>query len=97
MLHVPHSCRLCMIAVVAQCWNGIRLGIGAYAQAEEARPRLLLGPCSVRAGSRRRALKRITLWRNNQCEEFVQRTKQQCILLQRSRKRWSTRIAPDSN
>ena len=35
VLHVPASCRLRMISVVAQCWNGMAQGRDDYAQLEE--------------------------------------------------------------
>ena len=42
ILHVPASCRLRMISVVAQCWNGMAQGRVDYAQLEEGRSKLLL-------------------------------------------------------
>ena len=42
ILHVPASCRLRMISVVAQCWNGMAQGRDDYAQLEEGRSKLLL-------------------------------------------------------
>ena len=49
MLHVPHSCRLRMINVVAQYWSGLAQGKNELAQDEEDRrpPPLVLGAHSI--------------------------------------------------
>ena len=62
VLHVPASCRLRMISVVAQCWNGMAQGRDDYAQLEEGRSKLLLSSVPQGLSAATEILKRLTLW-----------------------------------
>ena len=62
ILHVPASCRLRMISVVAQCWNGMAQGRDDYAQLEEGRSKLLLSTVPQGLSVASEVQKRLTLW-----------------------------------
>ena len=87
MLHVPASCRLRMISVVAQCWKGMAHGRDDYAQLEEGRSKLLLSPVPQGMSAATEVLKRLTLWEEQRFEALLQRAEEQFLLRQRSGKR----------
>ena len=95
MLHVPASCRLRMISVVAQCWKGMAHGRDDYAQLEEGRSKLLLSPVPQGMSAATEVLKRLTLWEEQRFEALLQRAEEQFLLRQRSGKRRNAGGPPD--
>ena len=73
ILHVPASCRLRMISVVAQCWHGMAQGRDDYAQLEEGRSKLLLSTVPQGLSVASEVQKRLTLWEERSFEVLLQR------------------------
>ena len=82
VLHVPASCRLRMISVVAQCWNGMAQGRDDYAQLEEGRSKLLLSSVPQGLSAATEILKRLTLWEERRFEALLQRAEEQLVVAQ---------------
>ena len=87
VLHVPASCRLRMISVVAQCWNGMAQGRDDYAQLEEGRSKLLLSSVPMGLSAATEILKRLTLWEERRFEALLQRAEEQLLLKRKTGKR----------
>ena len=77
ILHVPASCRLRMISVVARCWNGMAQGRDDYAQLEEGRSKLLLSTVPQGLSVATEVQKRLTLWEERSFETLLQRAEEQ--------------------
>ena len=90
ILHVPASCRLRMISVVAQCWNGMAQGRDDYAQLEEGRSKLLLSTVPQGLSVASEVLKRLTLWEERSFEALLQRAEEQFLLKRKAGKRRKT-------
>ena len=87
ILHVPASCRLRMISVVAQCWNGMAQGRDDYAQLEEGRSKLLLSTVPQGLSVATEVQKRLTLWEERSFETLLQRAEEQLLLKRKAGKR----------
>ena len=87
ILHVPASCRLRMISVVAQCWNGMAQGRDDYAQLEEGRSKLLLSTVPQGLSVASEVQKRLTLWEERSFETLLQRAEEQLLLRRKAGKR----------
>ena len=87
ILHVPASCRLRMISVVAQCWNGMAQERDDYAQLEEGRSKLLLSLVPQGLSAATEVLKRLTLWEEQRFEALLQRAEEQLLLRRKLGKR----------
>ena len=90
ILHVPASCRLRMISVVAQCWNGMAQGRDDYAQLEEGRSKLLLSTVPQGLSVASEVQKRLTLWEERSFEALLQRAEEQLLLKRKAGKRRKT-------
>ena len=90
ILHVPASCRLRMISVVAQCWNGMAQGRDDYAQLEEGRSKLLLSTVPQGLSVATEVQKRLTLWEERSFEALLQRAEEQFLLKRKAGKRRKT-------
>ena len=90
ILHVPASCRLRMISVVARCWNGMAQGRDDYAQLEEGRSKLLLSTVPQGLSVATEVQKRFTLWEEQSFETLLQRAEEQLLLKRKSGKRRKT-------
>ena len=86
ILHVPASCRLRMISVVAQCWNGMAQGRDDYAQLEEGRSKLLLSTVPQGLSVASEVQKRLTLWEEQSFDTLLQRAKKQLLLKRKAKK-----------
>ena len=95
ILHVPASCRLRMISVVAQCWNGMAQGRDDYAQLEEGRSKLLLSTVPQGLSVASEVQKRLTLWEERSFETLLQRAEEQFLLKRKAGKRRKTGGLPD--
>ena len=93
ILHVPASCRLRMISVVAQCWNGMAQGRDDYAQLEEGRSKLLLSTVPQGLSVASEVQKRLTLWEERSFEALLQRAEEQ-LLLKRKAGKWRKSSGP---
>ena len=87
ILHVPASCRLRMISVVARCWNGMAQGRDDYAQLEEGRSKLLLSTVPQGLSVATEVQKRLTLWEEQNFETLLQRAEEQLLLRRKAGKR----------
>ena len=87
ILHVPASCRLRMICVVARCWNGMAQGRDDYAQLEEGRSKLLLSTVPQGLSVATEVQKRLTLWEEQNFETLLQRAEEQLLLKRKAGKR----------
>ena len=83
----PASCRLRMISVVAQCWNGMAQGRDDYAQLEEGRSKLLLSTVPQGLSVASEVQKRLTLWEERSFETLLQRAEEQLLLKRKAGKR----------
>ena len=90
ILHVPASCRLRMISVVAQCWHGMAQGRDDYAQLEEGRSKLLLSTVPQGLSVASEVQKRLTLWEERSFEVLLQRAEEQFLLNRKAGKRRKT-------
>ena len=86
-LHVPASCRLRMISVVAQCGNGMAQGRDDYAQLEEGRSKFLLSTVPQGLSVATEVQKRLTLWEERSFETLLQRAEEQLLLKRKAGKR----------
>ena len=87
ILHVPASCRLRMISVVARCWNGMAQGRDDYAQLEEGRSKFLLSTVPQGLSVATEVQKRLTLWKEQSFETLLQRAEEQLLLKRKAGKR----------
>ena len=83
LLHVSSGCGLRMMAVVAQCWQGMARGIDECSQLEEGRSKLLLSPVPPSLGAAAEVPKRLTLWDERRFEDLLRA--EEHLLLSRRR------------
>ena len=80
LLHVFSSCRLRMIAAVAQCWQGMARGSDEYSLLDEGRSKLLLSPVLPSLGAATEVTKRLTLWEEVPLADLVQWAEERLLL-----------------
>ena len=87
MLHVPQSCRLRIIAVVARCWNGLAAAWMSMPWHRKAPPNSCWPWCQGALERGDEVSKRIELCERSEFEALLGRCEQQEVLNQKHKKR----------
>ena len=87
IIHTPKSCRMRLLRIAQECFDGIADGSAYWSLLEEGRSKLLLAPLAEGASAPEEVAERSALWESGSLEVLLQRIEQQLIISNKTRHR----------